>query len=154
MLLPGVIGLSVILTPDAAIQTMSYNLISWFSNYALTVGPMFGLMGFFASYSGLGSKLFNTLESFVGHRRGGLAQATVVACAGFGAINGNVMATIATMSSVAYPEMRKKGYSPVLAGPVVAAAPMISVPSAPISGIKNPPSALSMPSTSRSAVPI
>lgn len=127
MLFPGVIGLSIILNPAAAIQTMSYNLFSWFSNYALTVGPMFGLMGFFASYSGLGAKLFNTLDSFMGHKKGGLAQSTVVACAGFGAINGNVAATIVTMSAVAYPEMRKKGYSPSLAGPVIAAAPMISV---------------------------
>ncbi len=127
MLFPGVVGLALMLSPEAAIQTMSYNLFSWFSSYALTVGPMFGLMGFFASYSGLGSKLFNTLESFVGHTRGGLAQSTVVACAGFGAINGNVAATIVTMASVAYPEMRKKNYSPSLAGPVIAAAPMISV---------------------------
>ncbi len=127
MLFPGVLGLSLILSPAAAIQTMSYNLVSWFSNYSLTVGPMFGLMGFFASYSGLGSKLFNTLDSLIGHRKGGLAQSTVIACAGFGAINGNVAATIVTMSSVAYPEMRRKNYSPILAGPVVAAAPMISV---------------------------
>ena len=127
MLLPGVIGLSVMQTPAAAIQSMSSSMLSWFSNYALTVGPMFGLMGFFASYSGLGGKLFNTLEAFVGHHRGGLAQSTVVACAGFGAINGNVAATIVTMSAVAYPEMRKKNYSPMLAGPVIAAAPMISV---------------------------
>lgn len=127
MLIPAVIGLSIMLTPEAAIQTMSSSLVSWFSNYALTVGPMFGLMGFFASYSGLGEKLFNTLEKFIGHKKGGLAQATVVACTGFGAINGNVAATIVTMSAVAYPEMRKHNYSPILAGPVIAAAPMISV---------------------------
>jgi hypothetical protein len=71
MLFPGVIGLAVMLSPAAATQVMSSNILSYFSNYTLTVGPLFGLMGFFASYSGVGSNLFGALDSYMGHRRGG-----------------------------------------------------------------------------------
>ncbi|MCC8079384.1 MAG: TRAP transporter large permease [Oscillospiraceae bacterium] len=127
MLIPAVIALSIMLTPTAAIQTMSTNIISYFSNYSLTVGPMFGLMGALFSYSGLGGNLFDTVDAFLGHRRGGLAHATVVACAAFGAICGSVPATITTMSAIAYPEMRRKDYAPALAGPTIASAPLISV---------------------------
>jgi len=127
MLVPAVIGLSVMKTPKAAVQMLSGDFIAYFSNYTLTVGPLFGLMGFFASYSGLGSKLFSTLNAYIGHRKGGLASATVVACTAFGAICGSVPATISTMSAVAYPEMRKAGYSAQLSGACIAAAPTIAI---------------------------
>ncbi len=120
MLFVGVIGLVVMKNPSAAAQMMVGEITTQFSSYAITVAPLFGLMGFIACYTGLGSSLFNVIDRFIGHWRGGLAIATEVACAGFGAICGSAPATIGTMCAVAYPEMRKNGYSPTLAGPAIA----------------------------------
>mmetsp|Transcript_23786 Transcript_23786/g.42801 ORF Transcript_23786/g.42801 Transcript_23786/m.42801 type:complete len:452 (-) Transcript_23786:1707-3062(-) len=82
-----------------------------FSNYSLTIIPMFLLMGQFATLSGMSTALFKAAESFLGHRRGGVAMAAVGACAGFGAICGSSLATAATMSRVALPELKRYGYS-------------------------------------------
>ena len=82
-----------------------------FSNYSLTIIPMFLLMGQFATLSGMSTSLFKAAESFLGHRKGGVAMAAVGACAGFGAICGSSLATAATMSRVALPELRRYGYS-------------------------------------------
>jgi tripartite ATP-independent transporter DctM subunit len=82
-----------------------------FSNYSLTIIPMFLLMGQFATVSGMSSALFKAAESFLGHRRGGVAMAAVGACAGFGAICGSSLATAATMGRVALPELKRYGYS-------------------------------------------
>jgi tripartite ATP-independent transporter DctM subunit len=84
---------------------------STFSNYNLSIIPMFLLMGQFATLSGMSKALFNAAQSFLGHRKGGMAMAAVGACAGFGAICGSSLATAATMSRVALPELRKYGYS-------------------------------------------
>ncbi|MEM1350764.1 MAG: TRAP transporter large permease [Pseudomonadota bacterium] len=82
-----------------------------FSNYSLTIIPLFLLMGQFATLSGMSQGLFRAAESFLGHRRGGVAMAAVGACAGFGAICGSSLATAATMSKVVLPELRRYGYS-------------------------------------------
>ncbi len=82
-----------------------------FSSYSLTVIPMFLLMGQFATLSGMSKALFKAAESWLGHRKGGVAMAAVGACAGFGAICGSSLATAATMSRVALPELRRYGYS-------------------------------------------
>ena len=82
-----------------------------FSSYSLTIIPLFLLMGQFATLSGLSQALFKAAESFLGHRRGGVAMAAVGACAGFGAICGSSLATAATMSKVALPELRRYGYT-------------------------------------------
>lgn len=82
-----------------------------FSNYSLTIIPMFLLMGQFATLSGMSTALFKAAESFLGHRRGGVAMAAVGACAGFGAICGSSLATAATMGRVALPELKRYGYS-------------------------------------------
>ncbi len=84
---------------------------STFSSYSLTIIPMFLLMGQFATLSGMSSALFKAAESCLGHRKGGVAMAAVGACAGFGAICGSSLATAATMSRVALPELRRYGYS-------------------------------------------
>ncbi|MBO9467110.1 TRAP transporter large permease [Tropicibacter sp. R15_0] len=84
---------------------------STFSSYSLTIIPMFLLMGQFATLSGMSSALFKAAESWLGHRRGGVAMAAVGACAGFGAICGSSLATAATMSRVALPELRQYGYA-------------------------------------------
>ena len=82
-----------------------------FSSYSLTIIPMFLLMGQFATLSGMSSALFKAAESWLGHRKGGVAMSAVGACAGFGAICGSSLATAATMSRVALPELRSYGYS-------------------------------------------
>ena len=82
-----------------------------FSNYSLTIIPIFLLMGQFATLSGMSTALFKAAESFLGHRRGGVAMAAVGACAGFGAICGSSLATAATMGRVALPELKRYGYS-------------------------------------------
>ena len=88
--------------------------------YTLSVVPLFVLMGNFVSRAGLAHELFEAAHSLIGHLKGGLAHATVLACAGFGAICGSSLATAATMSRVAYPSMKKLGYSESMAAGVVA----------------------------------
>ena len=83
--------------------------------YTLSVIPLFILMGNFVARAGLAHELFEAAYAFIGHVRGGLAHATIAACAGFGAICGSSIATAATMSKVAYPSMKKMGYSDTLA---------------------------------------
>ncbi len=127
MLIGGAFGIAAIRGISVSSQIVVAEIYNTFASYTLTVGPMFGLMGFLAYYSGIGGRLFETLNKFLGHYRGGLAMATVVACAGFGAICGSVPATISTMSAIAYPEMRARNYAPELAGPTIAASAGISV---------------------------
>ena len=86
-------------------------VFSTFSSYNLSIIPMFLLMGQFATHSGMSRSLFKAAEAWLGHRKGGMAMAAVGACAGFGAICGSSLATAATMSKVALPELRKYGYS-------------------------------------------
>ncbi len=93
--------------PLAQLKDLSY---STFSSYSLSIVPMFLLMGYFATLGGMSQALFKAAESWLGHRRGGVAMAAVGACAGFGAICGSSLATAATMSRVALPELKRYGY--------------------------------------------
>ncbi len=95
--------------------------------YTLSVIPLFILMGNFVARAGLAHELFAAAYAFIGHFRGGLAHATVAACAGFGAICGSSIATAATMSKVAYPSMKKMGYSDSLATGVMAAGGTLGI---------------------------
>lgn len=95
--------------------------------YTLSVIPLFILMGNFVARAGLAHELFHAAHAFIGHVRGGLAHATVAACAGFGAICGSSIATAATMSKVAYPSMRKLGYSDALSTGVMAAGGTLGI---------------------------
>lgn len=95
--------------------------------YTLSVIPLFILMGNFVARAGLAHELFHAAHTFIGHRRGGLAHATVAACAGFGAICGSSIATAATMSKVAYPSMKKLGYSDALSTGVIAAGGTLGI---------------------------
>src|SRR5689334_24813537 len=99
-------------------------------NYTLSVVPLFILMGNFVTRAGMSQELFRTAYAFIGHLRGGLAMATIVGCAGFGAICGSSIATAATFAKVAYPSMKRFGYSDRLAAGVVAAGgtPGIMIP--------------------------
>ncbi|MCT4553444.1 MAG: TRAP transporter large permease [Pelagimonas sp.] len=91
----------------ARLKTEAYTT---FSNYSLSIVPMFLLMGSFATLGGMSQSLFKAAESWLGHRKGGVAMAAIGACAGFGAICGSSLATASTMSRVALPELKSYGY--------------------------------------------
>ena len=95
--------------------------------YTLSVVPLFLMMGVFAAHAGLSGSLYQGVNAFVGHLRGGLAMASVGACAGFGAICGSSLATAATMCRVALPEMRRHGYDDSLASAAIAAGGTLGV---------------------------
>jgi tripartite ATP-independent transporter DctM subunit len=97
------------------------------SNYSISVIPLFLMMGVFASRTRLSSDLFRFVSAFVGHVRGGLAMATIGACAGFGAICGSSLATVATISPAAMPEMKSRGYSLRLAAGSIAAGGTLGI---------------------------
>ena len=94
----------------AQMKTLSY---SSFSSYSLSVVPLFLLMGQFASRGGLSKALFQAANTMVGHRRGGVALSSIVACGGFGAICGSSLATDATIGQLALPVFIKYGFSAV-----------------------------------------
>ena len=96
-------------------------------SYELSVVPMFILMGNLVSKAGLSAELFGASHAFLGHRRGGLSMATIVACGGFSAICGSSLATAATMSKVAYPEMRRYGYAESLSTASIAAGGTLGI---------------------------
>jgi tripartite ATP-independent transporter DctM subunit len=98
-----------------------------FANYDLSVIPMFLLMGQFASRAGLSRALFESANTFLGHRRGGVAMAAIGGCAGFGAICGSSLATAATMAQVALPELRRYHYSGALATGALAAGGTLGI---------------------------
>lgn len=105
------------------------------SNYDLTVIPLFILMGQLARYGGLSKALFEAGKALLGHFRGGMAYAATLACAAFGAICGSSVATAATMSQVALPELRRSGYSDKLANGVLVSGGTLGVlipPSVPL----------------------
>ena len=89
--------------------------------------PLFILMGNFVTRAGMSQELYRTAYAFIGHLRGGLAMATIVGCAGFGAICGSSIATAATFAKVAYPSMKKFGYSDALATGAIAAGGTLGI---------------------------
>jgi C4-dicarboxylate transporter, DctM subunit len=95
--------------------------------YTLSVVPLFILMGNFVTRAGMSKELYRAAYTFVGHLRGGLAMATVLACGGFGAICGSSIATAATMTSVAYPSMSDHGYSDVLSTGAITAGGTLGI---------------------------
>ena len=108
----------------AMVQTQVYETGR---NYALSVVPLFILMGNLVTRAGMSQELYRTAYAFIGHRRGGLAMATIVGCAGFGAICGSSIATAATFAKVAYPSMKKFGYSDRLATGAIAAGGTLGI---------------------------
>jgi C4-dicarboxylate transporter DctM subunit len=96
-------------------------------NYTLSVVPLFILMGNFTTRAGMSQELFRAAYAFIGHLRGGLAMATIVASAGFGAICGSSIATAATMAKVAYPSMKRFGYSDRLAAGAIASGGTLGI---------------------------
>src|ERR671935_480129 len=119
--LVGVSGFAYLVNGTAALKMVGATSMRTVTDYTFGVIPMFLLMGTFVSNSGMSRELFHAANGFVGHLRGGLGIATVAACGGFAAICGSSVATAATFSAVAYPEMRRFGYPQSFAAGVIAA---------------------------------
>jgi tripartite ATP-independent transporter DctM subunit len=135
----GVVGfLGVAYTRDwnftVAVNVVETKVYETGQSYVLSVIPLFILMGSLVTRAGMSHELFRAAYTCIGHLRGGLAMATVCACAGFGAICGSSIATAATMAKVAYPAMNKIGYSDRLSAGAIAAGGTL--------GILIPPSTL------------
>jgi tripartite ATP-independent transporter DctM subunit len=111
MLMAGFTGISIIRGVAPALNNIGGIVYSTATSYHLSVIPLFVLMGILAGYGGISKNAFSTLHKWVGHLRGGLAMATTGACAAFGAVCGDHIATAATMCSAALPEMRRYNYS-------------------------------------------
>src|SRR3954467_15302888 len=111
----------------AAFATAQTKVYETGRNYTLSVVPLFILMGNLVTRAGMSQELYRTAYAFIGHFRGGLAMATIAGCAGFGAICGSSIATAATFAKVAYPSMKKFGYSDHLATGAIAAGGTLGI---------------------------
>jgi C4-dicarboxylate transporter DctM subunit len=127
MALVGFLGFAVIVGFGPALGLLKQVPYSTFADYNLSVIPLFILMGSFAFAAGMSENLFNAVYKWIGHFRGGVAQATIVACACFAAISGSSLATAATLGAVALPEMKKYKYDDGLATGAVAAGGSVGI---------------------------
>jgi tripartite ATP-independent transporter DctM subunit len=116
-----------VISPDAGMNMVASVTWDTFSSYGLTVIPLFIFMGQIAFYSGVNEKLYNAAFKWVGHVRGGIAMATVMACAAFAAICGSNAATAATMTTVALPQMNRYKYEPMLSTGAIACGSTLGV---------------------------
>ncbi|MDI6615081.1 MAG: TRAP transporter large permease [Syntrophaceae bacterium] len=123
----GFVGFGCTVSFQASMSMMVKDVFSIFGSYSLTVIPLFVLMGQLAYHSGISKRLFNAAYRFIGHWSGGLAIATVGACAAFSAICGSTNATAATMGAATLPEMKRYNYQPDLATGVVAAGGSLGI---------------------------
>ncbi|HNT56728.1 MAG TPA: TRAP transporter large permease [Syntrophales bacterium] len=123
----GFVGFGSLVSFDAALNLLARDVFDVFGSYSLTVIPLFVFMGQLAFHSGISSRLFDAAYKFIGHLPGGLAMATIGACAGFSAICGSTNATAATMAAAALPEMKRYDYKPGLATGVVAAGGSLGI---------------------------
>lgn len=123
----GFLGFSYVRGLDPGLSLLVRDIFEVFSSYGLTVVPLFVFMGQIAFNSGISRRLYDSAYVFLGSRRGGLAMATVGACAGFSAISGSTNATAATMATVTIPEMKRYNYDPSLATGTVAAAGSLGI---------------------------
>lgn len=127
MAVVGFAGFSYLTSTGAAFSMVARDIFATFASHTLSVIAMFVWMGFLAYYSGIGSRLYEFAYKAIGHWPGGLAVATQVACAVFGAICGSNTATAATMGAIALPEMKKYGYRDSFATASVAAGGVLGV---------------------------
>ena len=127
MTLVGLLGFGYLVSPQAALNIIAKDFYTVFSSYSLTVVPLFVFMGQILFSAGISRKLYDAAHAWLGHYKGGLAMATVGACAGFSAICGSTNATAATMATVALPEMKRFKYRDELATGVVAAGGSLGI---------------------------
>lgn len=134
MVVVGTIGYALVVNPQAALIKLGTDTFNNAAVYTLSVIPMFLLMGLFLGTSGLARRLFDAFNAWLGHVRGGLAIASITACAFFAAVSGSNIGTAATIGKVAVPEMRLHKYKDTLSAGCVAAGGTL--------GILIPPSSL------------
>jgi C4-dicarboxylate transporter, DctM subunit len=127
MMVVGLIGTAFITGWDPAVNLLGLLPMNESKSYNLSVIPLFILMGQFAFISDISSDIYKTVYNWMGHLRGGLAMATILACAFFAAVSGSSLATGATMGMVAIPEMLKYKYDPRLATGCVAAGGTLGI---------------------------
>ena len=120
-------GISVVMGWDVARSLVPLTISEAVFSYELAVVPMFILMGNILARTGISDDLFSASNAFLGPVRGGLALSTMVTCAGFSAVCGSSLATAATMSKVAYPSMKRYGYSDSLAAATIAAGGTLGI---------------------------
>ena len=127
MALLGFLGFSYLVSLEGGLRLFAKDIFVTFGSYSLTVIPLFILMGQIAFHAGISRRLYDTAYTFLGHFPGGLAMATIGACAGFAAICGSTNAAAATMATVALPEMKRYKYSMELATGSVAAGGSLGI---------------------------
>jgi C4-dicarboxylate transporter DctM subunit len=125
--LVGVSGFAYLTNGTAALKIVGHTTMRTVTDFNFAVVPLFLLMGAFATTSGMSRELFRAANAFLGHLRGGLGIATIAACGGFAAICGSSVATAATFSRVAYPEMRRYKYPQSFATGVIAAGGTLGI---------------------------
>jgi tripartite ATP-independent transporter DctM subunit len=117
----GLVGTAALMGAPTALSVMGTETTSFVTQDSLSVLPLFLLMGAFASVAGIGTDLYRLSNALVGHVRGGLAYASILACAGFGTVTGSSIATQMTIGRIAMKEMRDRNYSTELASGAIAA---------------------------------
>jgi C4-dicarboxylate transporter DctM subunit len=127
MALLGFLGFSYVVSWESGLRIMAKDFFSIFGSYSLTVVPLFILMGQIAFHGGISRRLFDTAHTWLGSLPGGLGIATIGACAGFAAICGSTNASVATMTTVALPEMKRHNYSMTLGTGTVAAGGSLGI---------------------------
>jgi C4-dicarboxylate transporter, DctM subunit len=127
MTIAGIVGLGLMRGWTPAFASTSQTIFETGFHYTLSVIPLFVLMGNLVARAGMARELFTAANAFVGHRRGGLAMASIIASGGFGSICGSSIATAATMTKVAYPEMKAHGYKDTLATGAIASGGTLGI---------------------------
>jgi C4-dicarboxylate transporter, DctM subunit len=135
MFIPGALGYWALASDTALLNVLKGSSVARLTLYDLSVIPLFLLMGQFATQGGLSRALFNAAAAFVGHVKGGLSIASIFAAGAFGAVCGSSVATAATITQVAYPEMKRLGYKGRLSTATLAAGGTLGIlipPSVPL----------------------
>ena len=135
MFIPGALGYWVLSGEASLLNLLKGSAVARLTVYELSVIPLFLLMGQFATQGGLSRRLFHAAAAWVGHVRGGLAMASLLSAGAFGAVCGSSVATSATITQVAYPEMRRHGYAGRLSTATLAAGGTLGIlipPSVPL----------------------
>lgn len=127
MLLAGFVGFASIAGVQPALRMVGQTFYATGMDYSLAVLPLFILMGNLCNRAGFADELFRASNAFVGHFRGGLAMATIVASGALSAVSGSSLATAATMAKIAMPSMRARGYADQLAAPSIAAGGTLGI---------------------------
>ena len=135
MMAVGIVGITLLQSWNAALSTLSTETFELIMKPDLTIIPLFVLMGNLAGISGISANLYDAANTFMSRLRGGLASATIAACAGFSALSGSSIAAAVTMGQVALPEMRRLKYNMGFSAATVAAGGTLGILIPPSTGL-------------------